>query len=155
MSLPKELTTVTPLSKYLSMILFIILPFVGLYLGIKYQSRFQGNPQVESNCLNPQRVPQPSTNFCPTVINRPVYVEYDSSVVDKRTWEEKTKAWKTFRSNTFSFKYPPDWEVIDLLRINSNMPGLKNTNVYVGIGPVTLGVDTLANIRVPPIPLKR
>lgn len=37
MKLSKKLTTVTPFSKYLAMVLFIILPFVGFYLGIKYQ----------------------------------------------------------------------------------------------------------------------
>jgi len=37
MKLPKELTTVTPLSKYFAMILFITLPFIGFMLGIRYQ----------------------------------------------------------------------------------------------------------------------
>ena len=32
--LPKWATTVTPLSKYLAMVLFIALPFIGFYLGI-------------------------------------------------------------------------------------------------------------------------
>ena len=39
MTLPKELTTVTPFSKYLAMILFIIFPFVGFYLGSIYEQR--------------------------------------------------------------------------------------------------------------------
>ena len=33
----KQLTTVTPLSKLLAMILFILLPFLGFYLGIQYR----------------------------------------------------------------------------------------------------------------------
>lgn len=37
MTIPKYLTTVTPFSKYLAMFLFILLPFVGFYLGIQYQ----------------------------------------------------------------------------------------------------------------------
>ncbi len=37
MVLPKQLTTVTPLSKYLAMALFILLPFLAFSLGIKYQ----------------------------------------------------------------------------------------------------------------------
>lgn len=37
MKLPKELTTVTPLSKGLAMIIFIVLPFLGFYLGMQYQ----------------------------------------------------------------------------------------------------------------------
>ncbi len=37
MKLPKELTTVTPFSKALAVILFITLPFFGFYLGLLYQ----------------------------------------------------------------------------------------------------------------------
>ena len=36
-SLPKSWTTVTPLSKFLAMALFITMPFIGFYLGIQYQ----------------------------------------------------------------------------------------------------------------------
>jgi|SRR3989344_7337899 len=43
MNLPKSLTTVTPLSKYLAMFLFIALPFVGLYLGMQ----FKKTPQTQ------------------------------------------------------------------------------------------------------------
>jgi hypothetical protein len=35
-SKPSVLTTVTPLSKYLAMVLFIILPFVGGYVGYTF-----------------------------------------------------------------------------------------------------------------------
>jgi hypothetical protein len=35
--LPTSLTTVTPLSKYLAMMLFISLPFLGFYFGMQYQ----------------------------------------------------------------------------------------------------------------------
>lgn len=37
MILPKELTTVTPLSKFLALILFIIFPLVGFVFGMQYQ----------------------------------------------------------------------------------------------------------------------
>lgn len=36
-SLPKSLTTVTPLSKTIAFILFILFPFIGFYLGMQYQ----------------------------------------------------------------------------------------------------------------------
>ena len=35
--LPKFLTTVTPFSKFLALTLFVTFPFIGFYLGIKYQ----------------------------------------------------------------------------------------------------------------------
>jgi hypothetical protein len=37
MKLSKTLTSVTPFSKYLAMFLFILFPFVGFYLGMRYQ----------------------------------------------------------------------------------------------------------------------
>jgi len=38
--LSKELTTVTSFSKILAAVIFITLPFVGFYLGIKYEAQF-------------------------------------------------------------------------------------------------------------------
>ncbi|MFA5933161.1 MAG: hypothetical protein WCV81_02750 [Microgenomates group bacterium] len=37
MKLSKKYTTITPLSKAIAMIMLIALPFVGFYLGLKYQ----------------------------------------------------------------------------------------------------------------------
>ena len=150
MHLPEKLTTITPLSKYLSMVLFILLPFVGFYLGTKHQSRLQVVPPVESKCLDSQRMPQTYTDICPIVINRPVYIESDTNFANTRILDEKTKGWKTYQNSAFSisFKYPPGWEVVDLLRNSSNLPGFENTEVYLGIRPVTLVADTLVNIRV-------
>lgn len=46
MNLPKELTTVTPFSKYLAMFLFILFPFFGFYLGMEYQRRLDVSNQL-------------------------------------------------------------------------------------------------------------
>lgn len=40
-TLPKELTTVTPLSKLVALIVFIALPFIAFYYGVLYQSSMQ------------------------------------------------------------------------------------------------------------------
>lgn len=40
MKLPQFLTTVTPFSKLLAMVLFILFPIASFYLGIKYQQSF-------------------------------------------------------------------------------------------------------------------
>ena len=54
MKLSKKLTTVTPLSKFLAMALFIILPFVGFYLGIKYQEiKYNAGKIVNYQTLSP------------------------------------------------------------------------------------------------------
>lgn len=45
--LPKSLTTVTPLSKTIAFLLFILLPFIGFYLGMHYQKVIDTyNPQM-------------------------------------------------------------------------------------------------------------
>ncbi len=41
MKIPKELTTVTPLSKFLALALFIKLPILFFFLGMRYQSTLQ------------------------------------------------------------------------------------------------------------------
>lgn len=35
--LPKSLTTVTPLSKFIAFVLFVLMPFIGFYIGMNYQ----------------------------------------------------------------------------------------------------------------------
>src|SRR3989344_1976481 len=86
MSLPKELTTVTPLSKIVALILFIFLPILGFHFGIKYQ-------QLITN-TNFTYLTSPSLTPGPIVVN-------------------DTGSWKTYtdNKNDFSLKYPSDWEV--------------------------------------------
>lgn len=49
--LPASLTTVTPLSKYLAMGIFILLPFVGFWLGMQYTE-----PSANGDVEVPQRI---------------------------------------------------------------------------------------------------
>ena len=51
MSLPKELITVTPLSKFLALTLFITLPILAFIFGIKYESNLNQSNQTISNIL--------------------------------------------------------------------------------------------------------
>lgn len=81
MELPKSLTTVTPISKYLALVLFILLPFVGFYAGMKYQKSITPNMALKSNLkLQPRNlgnatraVPTsiPILNFPSTIISTP------------------------------------------------------------------------------------
>lgn len=58
MQIPKELTTVTRLSKTLALILFILLPVAGFFSGIEYQKS-----------LSPIQLPQSSgSNNVPTLM---------------------------------------------------------------------------------------
>lgn len=57
MKLAKKLTTATPLSKILAMVLFIALPFVGFYLGIRYQglnNTIKNVPQIQTQITQKQ-----------------------------------------------------------------------------------------------------
>lgn len=49
MKLAKSLTTVTPFSKFLAMLIFIIFPFIGFYLGILYQK--YSSPNIDNSAL--------------------------------------------------------------------------------------------------------
>ncbi len=86
--LPKWLTTVTPISKALAMILFIGLPFAGFYLGMKYQEKtIVGTlSTVEVKTTSPKTI-----NLAPTPID--------------------TSNWKTYENTIFgySIKYPKSW----------------------------------------------
>lgn len=60
MPLPRSMTTVTPLSKALAMLLLILLPFLGFYLGMQYE-RMRTNP---SDIRVPLPGPPPEDSIC-------------------------------------------------------------------------------------------
>lgn len=68
MKLPKEITTVTPLSKYLAIVVLIALPIVGFFLGMQYQEmvNLAKRQEMESNLSIP-RVPTPTPIAIPTI----------------------------------------------------------------------------------------
>lgn len=56
MDLSKHLTKVTPFSKMLSAVLFVILPFVGFYLGLNYQSNLSNETITSQSLFEPGKV---------------------------------------------------------------------------------------------------
>lgn len=90
MNLPKELTTVTKTSKTLAYIVFLTLPFIGFFLGIKYQQTLDLANQQTTEPVIIKRTPTPTP----------------SQIID-------TSNWKTYTSKSyeFSFQYPPDYKV--------------------------------------------
>ena len=86
MKLPKELTTVTPVSKYLAMLVFLILPFIGFSFGMRYQEMVDlaNKQQSEMLIATPKRVPTPTPDI--------------------------TANWKTYTNKAlgFSFSYPQE-----------------------------------------------
>ena len=48
MHLPKELTTVTPLSKSVALLMFISLPIITFFFGMSYQSAITNQNNIQS-----------------------------------------------------------------------------------------------------------
>ena len=93
MKLPRELTTVTKLSKYLAMMVFVALPIVGFFLGMSYQEMIDlAKKQEESNIVIESKL-SPSPIEIPTV-------------------DPSTANWKTYRNDEFGFeiRYPNDFQ---------------------------------------------
>ncbi len=126
--LPTWLTTVTPFSKTLAMILFILLPFLGFYLGMKYQQQVTIPSSTVSEV---QKVP----SLTPT----PRSTLQVSSA---------SAGWLTFTSprGDYSINFPSNWTYsgpvapIDNTDIYINMPlkqGYNEGGPYVWISKVT------------------
>lgn len=97
MKLPKELTTVTPLSKYFAMVLFISLPFIGFLIGIRYQETVSlQTSQSENIIVTTKRSPTPEINQVTNTSNW-------------KTYNLKKYITKYGSSYNFSISYPQDW----------------------------------------------
>src|SRR3979411_1719351 len=71
-ALPKSLTTVTPFSKYLALVLFILFPIVGFYLGVLY-GRISSFPVLSIHLHSPL---YPPTAPSPDSLTMYVHPEY-------------------------------------------------------------------------------
>ena len=97
MSLPKELTTVTVVSRTVELIVLITAMIIGFGLGVNYQETIdllkQQNNSVQATIIKPTT---PTPIAIPTV---------DSSI---------TANWKTYTHSflKFQIKYPPNWDYI-------------------------------------------
>lgn len=99
MELPKELTTVTPLSRRIALVLFFLLPIIGFFVGVKYQTQTKESIRDQ--------------------INPPVVI---SSPTPTLSPEEP---WKHYRNHEFGFAidYPGDWKdpVMEWGQVNSTI----------------------------------
>lgn len=93
MKLPKELTTVTTFSKYLALSLFIILPFLGFYLGRQFQKTIDDSfrPPVVVTRQMPALAP---TNLTGT----------NSAALDMSYWKEFKDP-----SGSYEIHFPQNW----------------------------------------------
>jgi len=101
MNLPKELTTVTKLSKYLALFLFIALPFVGFFLGVRYQEMMDlSKRQQEKSTLAIPRIP--------TLSPAEALAKEGNSIAIPTVDPSITANWKTYirPDMKIKFKYP-------------------------------------------------
>lgn len=119
MTLPKELTTVTPFSKAFALVLFIILPFYGFYLGTLYQQTINGIVQLQSQpaittVLRPTPTPLLIAQPAITTDPRTGWKIYQSSM-NSSNEIAITEDWFDFSFEQgdipFSFQFPDDWNV--------------------------------------------
>lgn len=85
MNLPKELTTVTPLSKALAFVLFILLPVTSFLIGIRYQQQNKLSKEIK-------------------IINKSLSRDF---ALNKYT------DWKLYKNDEYKYilSYPPDWSL--------------------------------------------
>lgn len=134
MKLPKELTAVTPLSKYLAMILFIALPFVGFFLGMRYQEMMNFTDKDNDSSM---RACTLDAKICP-----------DGSAVGRTgpncefsacpSADSETANWKTYVNNEwrFSLKYPNHWSVEPPEKEYRNLKNQNYRTFRVSFGPI-------------------
>lgn len=72
MVLPRSLTTVTPFSKFLALLFFILLPFMGFFFGMAYQQKISSLPEATSPAQysNPSPTPTPTLTLTPAQIKQ-------------------------------------------------------------------------------------
>lgn len=76
MNLPKFLTTVTPVSKILALMLFITLPILGFFLGMAYQKTKSSETEIDTTLSTPALIGQAFENGKITDEQRLLYLTY-------------------------------------------------------------------------------
>lgn len=122
--------TVTPLSKYLAMTSFIILPFVGGYVG--YQFAPEKVIEVEKEVVREVEV------------EKVVYVEKEDEV--QFVSATNTKDWVLYQNEYFSLRHPEDCRMKDYLAMDANSHLLTTYLSFIGVCDV--GSDSMGGVRV-------
>src|SRR5258708_24324388 len=101
MTLPASLITVTKYSKFLALVMFVLLPFTGFFFGMEYQQKLDGVPQVSNpvQYSNPSPTPTPTPT---TTATASVIARLDAS------------NWHTYDNKDYTVKYPPESKLFDV-----------------------------------------
>ena len=122
MSLPKSWTTVTPLSKTIAMVIFIFLPLLAFFAGVRYQQRLD---QVEIKNL-----------------------QHDLQFAKDRTDYEVYKRWSEYKGYGFSMLYSGDYHPVVKKGNNSTIVQFIHERGSVGVNiSIDKSSDSLQAIR--------
>jgi len=105
---PSQLHTITPLSKYLALALFVALPFIGGWIGYTYAP--VAVVEVEKTIV--KEVPLNSSDLTPTNTNKMVSVDNKADLKESATSispfiissSTKQLGWKTYRNENYNFE---------------------------------------------------
>ena len=109
-SLPKSLTTVTTFSKLIALFLFILLPFTGLFIGMRYQEKLAGLSLEKSKtaCTMEAKVCPDGTSVGRSGPNCEFAPCPPGQRASGPAAPDPTANWKTYENREFGFqfKYP-------------------------------------------------
>lgn len=135
--LPKSLTTVTPLSKIIAAALFITFPFIGFYLGIKYQKSTSSIPPSGAAVATPLPSQSTTINLPPEINNTTLYYLKDSKLYKI---SPLTSTPTVFIDKVDTYAFSPDRKTIAYTKgygteessdNNVNVFNLENNNTMV------------------------
>lgn len=129
MTLPKELTTVTLVSRIAELIVLIAAMIISFGLGVNYQETIDLLKQ--QNNLTPATINKPQA---------PIYDLYrepiDSGTSPLSNTIGETANWKTYKNEqlAFSMQYPSEWTYDETTEgyVNLNDAGHKSTLIFFG-----------------------
>lgn len=144
-TLHKYLFTVTTFSKLLAMFLFVLLPFVGFYLGMKYQEKIT-NQNPEAFQLEKKSAETKTKESLSKTVNPSKTIGYASNITFKLV---NTAGWKTFSNGMFTFKYPKEYSIE-----SKNDTSLILSKIVIGKGPSgeNMNFTTKINIEYSALP---
>lgn len=143
MKISKKFTTVTPLSKFIAMVLFIIFPFVGFYLGLQYQKNL--DLPYSTIQISPTPIPKSSSGITGVVTigpTSPVCVEgkpcskpYSATILVLLPDGQKITEFKSDASGNFNIALNPGKYILESEK--NRFPQMRRQMVEVFWGQYT------------------
>jgi|SRR3989344_276914 len=112
MTFPKWMTTVTTFSKILAMVIFVVFPLIGFYLGMKYQQMSPPRIQLVTNNkivkVYPTEEPRDLIDRCGRIPQEKLGIVREKfRMIDGPEWAPDCRhfAWSVWESGVMGVKY--------------------------------------------------